>query len=125
MPVLVVGGVVTPLCVTPLCVTPLCVTPLFVRWCARDQPEVLLLSENRISESGFVHLQPHLRPGLLELDLSSNAIGVKGCTAVAFFLMSTGCKLRKVRRVDLGFNHHRHLSHPTCPRLPPSLASLV
>ena len=60
------------------------------------QPEVLNLAENRITEVGFSHLQPHLRPSLLELNLSSNSIGVKGCVGLSYFLLSTGCHLRKV-----------------------------
>ncbi len=54
------------------------------------------MAENRISEEGVLFLQPHLRPTLLEIDLSSNCIGIKGCTMLSNFLLMTECRLVKV-----------------------------
>lgn len=61
------------------------------------QPEVLNLSENRITDVGFAHITPHLLPSLLELDLSVNAIGMKSVSSLSQFLRKSDCKLRKVR----------------------------
>ena len=60
------------------------------------QPEVLNLSENRITDVGFVHITPHLLPSLLELDISVNSISTRGITALSTFLRRTDCRLRKV-----------------------------
>jgi Leucine-rich repeat (LRR) protein len=57
---------------------------------------VLNLSENRITEAGFIHITPHLLPSLLDLDVSVNAIGNKGVASLAQFLRRSDCRLKRL-----------------------------